>query len=82
MGADQDELLSATEATHYLKLRSRSQVHRIALATGMGRRIGYHWMFTRAELDTYAAARARWQAGGGQKLRAALAGCSVSPMTF
>ena len=38
---------------------SSDELRRVAKATGMGRRIGHHWMFTRAELDAYAAPTCR-----------------------
>lgn len=69
VGDQADDLLSATEAARYLKLPSSSQLRRVALATGMGRRIGHHWMFTKAELDAYAALRAQRQALGWQRVR-------------
>ena len=69
MGDQADELLSATEAAHYLDLRHVSMMHKIAEATGMGRRIGRHCMFTKAELDPYDVQRKQLQEQGWKHVR-------------
>lgn len=71
MGADPDDVLSAPEAAQYLELRHVAQIYQLADATGIGRRIGHQWVFTRGELDAYKAQRADLRERGWKLVRTA-----------
>ena len=48
-----DELLSTQEAADYLGV-TRQAVNALARRGGVGRQVGRAWVFTRAELDSWA----------------------------
>lgn len=49
-----EDLLMGDEAAAYLGL-SRQRLYQLAASGIVGRRLGSHWIFTRAELDAYKA---------------------------
>jgi len=57
LSVNDEELLTTTEATAYLKLSDSGRMREIARRLGIGRKIGGNWMFTKRELNAYRAAR-------------------------